>query len=365
MTITVASPPPTISSISPSAGTVSGETTVIITGNNFNTVAENNTVRFGTTNASVIAASATSLTVTTPPARSGGPSNVSVTDITTGATATAAAAFTYRRPPTIISQPVNRTVAAGGSTSFIVNASSSSYQWYYNDGGGFLPVENGGVYSGATTRTLTITGATLAMNGYLYRIVVSDSFGVGTTSATRSLTVNQVAPVTNAVSATVAANSSDNPITLDISGGAADSVAVVTPASHGTATASGTTITYTPTAGYSGSDSFTYTATNSAGTSAPVTVSVTVTQATLVLSPASLPDGRFGRPYNQTITAGDGTAPYSLCAHQRVVAGRRDAQQFRHARRHTNSKRQFRFHGDRDRQFRGNRIIILHLADRA
>ena len=149
------------------------------------------------------------------------------------------------------------------------------------------------------------------MNGYTYRVIVSDSFGVSTTSATRSLTVNQAAPVANAVSATVAANSFNNPIALNVTGGAANAVAIGTQASHGTATASGTAITYTPTAGYSGSDSFTYTATNSAGTSAPVTVTVTVAQVTLVLSPASLPEGRFGRPYNQTITAADGTAPYS------------------------------------------------------
>jgi hypothetical protein len=46
---------------------------------------------------------------------------------------------------------------------------------------------------------------------------------------------------------------------------------------HGTATASGATILYTPDTGYIGADSFTYTATNAAGTSAPATVSITVT----------------------------------------------------------------------------------------
>ena len=53
-------------------------------------------------------------------------------------------------------------------------------------------------------------------------------------------------------------------------------MAVASGASHGTATASGTGITYTPTAGYSGPDSFTYTATNAGGTSAPATVTITV-----------------------------------------------------------------------------------------
>jgi hypothetical protein len=63
---------------------------------------------------------------------------------------------------------------------------------------------------------------------------------------------------------------------LDLSGGAASSVAVATPASHGTTTVAGISIFYTPTPGYVGSDSFTYTATNVAGTSAPATISITV-----------------------------------------------------------------------------------------
>src|SRR3546814_1220295 len=71
----------------------------------------------------------------------------------------------------------------------------------------------------------------------------------------------------------------NNPITLNITGGAPTSVAVGTAPAHGTATASGTSITYTPAAGYAGSDSFTYTAANASGTSAPATVSVTIASA--------------------------------------------------------------------------------------
>lgn len=59
-------------------------------------------------------------------------------------------------------------------------------------------------------------------------------------------------------------------------GGTYTSVAVPSGPSHGSTSISGTTITYTPTANYSGPDSFTYTATNSSGTSAVATVSITV-----------------------------------------------------------------------------------------
>jgi hypothetical protein len=55
---------PTISSFTPTSGTVG--TTVTITGTNFNTTAGNNSVYFGATKASVSAATATSLTVTVP-----------------------------------------------------------------------------------------------------------------------------------------------------------------------------------------------------------------------------------------------------------------------------------------------------------
>ncbi|WP_179783920.1 IPT/TIG domain-containing protein [Rhizobium sp. AN5] len=97
-------------------------------------------------------------------------------------------------------------------------------------------------------------------------------------------------PVANAASATVVADTSDNPVTLNITGGTPTTVGIGTQASHGTATASGTSITYTPTAGYTGSDSFTYTAENADGVSAAATVSVTVNPAVPTLtgvSPAS------------------------------------------------------------------------------
>ncbi|WP_158543323.1 Ig-like domain-containing protein [Dyella psychrodurans] len=83
------------------------------------------------------------------------------------------------------------------------------------------------------------------------------------------------APTANAASTSVAFGSSNNAVPLNISG-SATSVAVASAAAHGTARASGTSITYSPAAGYSGTDSFTYTASNAAGTSAPATVTITV-----------------------------------------------------------------------------------------
>lgn len=142
-------------------------------------------------------------------------------------------------------------------------------------------------------------------------ITVTNAAGTSSISpATRFTYISP--PVANAVGATVAHGSSANPITLNITGGAATSVSVASPASHGTATASGTTISYTPTASYSGPDSFTYTATNGGGTSSQATVSITVSNATVSYSPSSPAGGGVGSAYSQSIASASGaTAPYS------------------------------------------------------
>jgi uncharacterized protein YhjY with autotransporter beta-barrel domain len=99
-------------------------------------------------------------------------------------------------------------------------------------------------------------------------------------------------PTANPVSASVAFDSSNNAITLNISGNAT-AVAATAP-SHGTARASGTSITYSPTANYTGPDSFTYTVSNAAGTSTAATVTITV-------SPPAVP----------TVAAASATTPYN------------------------------------------------------
>ncbi|WP_429931992.1 putative Ig domain-containing protein [Agrobacterium vitis] len=172
----------------------------------------------------------------------------------------------------------------------------------------------GGATATGSASPITVTGLT---NGtaYTFTVTATNSAGTGSASvASNSVTPSAVlqAPVANAVSETVAANSSANVITLNITGGTASSVAVALAASHGTATASGTSITYMPTAGYSGSDSFTYTATNATGTSSPATVTITVTAPTLVLSPSAgtLATGTVGAAYSQTIAVSGGAEPY-------------------------------------------------------
>ena len=72
--------------------------------------------------------------------------------------------------PTITTNPPNRSICVNGNTTFTASATgATAYQWQVNTGSGFTDIANGGVYSNATTNTLTITGATSTMNGYQYR----------------------------------------------------------------------------------------------------------------------------------------------------------------------------------------------------
>ncbi len=161
----------------------------------------------------------------------------------------------------------------------------------------------------------TISGMPTALGLTSFTVRVTDSSTPTPFFAPANLSINVqnvVPPVAGAVSATVAHGSSNNPITLSLSGGTATSVAVATQATHGTATASGTTITYTPTASYSGPDSFTYTATNTGGTSAPATVTITVSPTTVSYAPSSPAAGTVGLAYSQSLAgASGGTAPYT------------------------------------------------------
>ena len=119
------------------------------------------------------------------------------------------------------------------------------------------------------------------------------------------------APIAGNVSATVAYGSGATAIPLNLSGGAATSVAVANVPLNGTATANGTSISYTPAAGFGGSDSFTYKASNGVGTSTEATVTITVSPPTVTLAPTSVAAATVGTAYSQTVTASGGKAAYT------------------------------------------------------
>ena len=90
----------------------------------------------------------------------------------------------------ISSQPVNRTICAGANTTYAVTGTTgATYQWQVDPGTGFVNLTATAPYSGVTTNTLTITGATTAISGRSYRAVVTSPCGSVNSSAA-TLTVN-------------------------------------------------------------------------------------------------------------------------------------------------------------------------------
>lgn len=207
--------------------------------------------------------------------------------------------------------------SVGASVSSTSPSTASAGSSVIISGGGFWGTSK--VMFGAFEATVfTVSGSSTP---YI-RATVPDGSGTVTISVTTDAggpysggTFTFAPPTANAVSATVAHGSSNNVITHNASGNPTSVTVVSTPA-HGSATASGSTITYTPNASYSGPDSFTYTAANNAGVSNPNTVSIMVDAPPAVtLAPVSLGNGTYGAAYAPvTFSAGGGTAPYSYSA---------------------------------------------------
>ncbi len=102
--------------------------------------------------------------------------------------------------PAITTQPADQTVTAGGTTSFTVAASGTpapTYQWQVSTNGGpfmnllrpFTSLTDTPPYSGASTGTLTITGATVGLAYNQYRALATNGVAPAATSAPAMLTV--------------------------------------------------------------------------------------------------------------------------------------------------------------------------------
>ncbi len=95
--------------------------------------------------------------------------------------ATTPVIITVGTASTITTQPVNQNVRALSNVTLNVVTSggtgTSQYQWQVstNNGTSFSNITNGSLYSGATTNTLTITGVNSTMEGYKYRVLITQS----------------------------------------------------------------------------------------------------------------------------------------------------------------------------------------------
>jgi hypothetical protein len=118
---------------------------------------------------------------------------------TPSATSTSAT-LTVNTSPSITGQPSSVIICAGTNTFFRVTATGATltYVWQYSTDGGSTwgNVPSSSPYSGANSNTLTITGATVGMNGFQYRVVVAGSCNPNAISNAATLTVLAAPSVT-------------------------------------------------------------------------------------------------------------------------------------------------------------------------
>ncbi|MBL7934275.1 MAG: SprB repeat-containing protein, partial [Bacteroidia bacterium] len=176
--------------------------------------------------------------------------------------------------PTIGTQPTNKSVCFNGNTSFSIAATgASSYQWQENSGSGFTNITNGGIYSGATTSALSLTGVNFP-SGYLYRCIAVGTGTCQTTSNSATLTVS--AYFNTSSQTNVSCNGGSNgSATLNAAGG-------IAPYNYSWAPSGGTGATA------SGLVAGTYTVTVTDAISCSTTKTYTITQPTSIsLTPLS------------------------------------------------------------------------------
>jgi subtilisin-like proprotein convertase family protein len=98
--------------------------------------------------------------------------------------------------------PADQTICTDKVATFTAVPSGSgpfSYQWQVSTdfGNTFNNINNGGVYSGATSQTLTITAPPVSMSGYQYRVVVNGAAPCGSVTSRKAiLTVNPLPTIT-------------------------------------------------------------------------------------------------------------------------------------------------------------------------
>jgi subtilisin-like proprotein convertase family protein len=129
--------------------------------------------------------------------------------------------------------PPNRSIQCSQNTTFTVSATGSllTWAWQYRTSSSspnWFPVTNGGIYSGATTNTLTLTNVPQTMSGYQYRAIMTGACTAMDFSNPGTLTVTALIPIVSPASATICTGSVQalsltnipSPVTQNFSSGA-------------------------------------------------------------------------------------------------------------------------------------------------
>ncbi|MFN0081829.1 MAG: hypothetical protein ACKVOM_04870, partial [Ferruginibacter sp.] len=132
-----------------------------------------------------------------------GVNNYTVNFVSGGCTSTKATIpVTVVQLPTSLGTIADQAICGASNVTFTATpvggaAFTSQWQLSTDNGATFSTIANGGVYSGATTNSLTITGAPASFNGYRFRRSASAAPCTGSvTSTAATLTVNPMPTVT-------------------------------------------------------------------------------------------------------------------------------------------------------------------------
>ncbi|MBK7734171.1 MAG: M36 family metallopeptidase [Chitinophagaceae bacterium] len=129
----------------------------------------------------------------------------------------ATATLSVTGPASISAQPANATICEGGSNNFCVTGQGAglSYQWQLSTtgcGGTFTDI------AGATSGCFNVTNATLGMNNYAYRVIVTGACAPSVTSACVVLTVNSAPVFTSQPNAVTTCAGTDATFSVTASG---------------------------------------------------------------------------------------------------------------------------------------------------
>ncbi|WP_338648207.1 T9SS type A sorting domain-containing protein [Flavobacterium sp. KS-LB2] len=216
--------------------------------------------------------------------------------------------------PTIGGQPGNQSITYGANATFSVAASGATGFVWQEFNSSWSPIANGGIYSGATTNTLTLTKPGVSLSGRKYRVVVTGSCGsVNSNLVTDAiLTVNKKALT---ATSTVASKEYDNsPVAGSVSLGTVlglvgTETLVITPSATNFADANAgvgkaTTISYSLADGTNGGLAANYSMANFV-TSGNITKAASTTVVTITGAPFTY-SGLAQTPATVTVTGAGG-----------------------------------------------------------